>query len=79
LPPEDVVMVRGFRVTSLVRTLIDLSGDVPIPDGVRIARQAIEKGLTSLPELRRAAETRTELPTIHQFREVVRRLSEFDT
>jgi len=69
------VVIHGFRVTSLIRTLIDLSGDLPTHEAARLARQAIAKGLTTLPELQAAAERRTDVPAIHEFREVVRTIA----
>jgi len=72
LPPEDVVIVRGFRVTSPTRTLIDLAGELRHDEAVRVTRQAIARGLVSLDELRRAAEVRTDLESIDSFRQVLR-------
>jgi hypothetical protein len=74
LPPEDITVVRGFRVTTITRTLIDLAGDLPMHEAKRITRQAIDRGLVSLEELRRAAEVRTDIRSIESFRQVMRDL-----
>lgn len=74
LPPEDVTTIHGLPVTTITRTLIDLAGDLERTEAVRITRQALDKGLISLDELRHAAEKRTDLESIEAFRDVVRRL-----
>lgn len=75
LPPEDVTLVRGLRVTTVTRTLIDLAGVVDRGEAVALVRQALDKGLVPLEDLRRAAERRTDLKSIHDFREVLRLLA----
>ena len=74
LPPEDITVVRGLRCTTITRTLIDLAGDLPIHEAIRITKQALDKGLVSAEELRRAAEVRTDIRSIESFRQVMRNL-----
>lgn len=74
LPPQDVVVINGLRVTSITRTLIDLAGDLARDEAIRLTRQAIDRGLVSLDELRRAADERTDLESIGDFREVLHSL-----
>lgn len=74
MPPEDVVVVHGFRVTSITRTLVDLAGDLSMDEAIRVARDAMNKGLVTLEELRRVAETRDDIPSIDRFRQVMREI-----
>jgi hypothetical protein len=48
---EDVVLRRGFAVTSLPRTLSDLSRSVSLPEVVVVADAALHEGLISLAQL----------------------------
>jgi hypothetical protein len=68
LPESDITEVNGFRVTTLVRTLIDLSAETEASEAARYIEQAIEKGLITLNELIDAATRRTDIEWIEDFR-----------
>lgn len=68
LPESDITEVNGLRVTTLVRTLIDLSAETEPNEAARYIEQAIEKGLITLNELIDAATRRTDIEWIEDFR-----------
>jgi very-short-patch-repair endonuclease len=45
--PEDVVVVRGFRTTSIARTLQDLSATRSLTESVVLIDMALNRGLTT--------------------------------
>jgi hypothetical protein len=51
LDPADVVDVRGLPATSVLRTLRDISVELPLGDAVVAADVALHRGLTNLFEL----------------------------
>jgi hypothetical protein len=71
LPPEDITTVRGFRVTTMTRTLIDLSGRLPAEEVARLIGDAIAKRLVSREQLVNAAIERTDIGSIEEFREAL--------
>ena len=56
----------------MIRTLIDLAGDLSQDEAIRITRRALSRDLVSLDELRHAAATRNDVPAIDRFRQVMR-------
>jgi very-short-patch-repair endonuclease len=51
LAPEDTAVCRGFPVTSIARTLIDLGRSLPIETGSRIIADALRTGRVSADAL----------------------------
>lgn len=51
LPAHHIKEVRGLRVTSPARTVIDCLRELPLPDAVAIADAALRRGLTDAAEL----------------------------
>jgi hypothetical protein len=51
LPSDAVTTVRGARVTSVARTLIDVARHRPVPTAVAAIDAALNRGLVSEPEL----------------------------
>jgi predicted transcriptional regulator of viral defense system len=51
LPPEHVTFARGVPVTTVARTVIDLSRILPFADGVVAGDAALHKKMTTLSEL----------------------------
>jgi hypothetical protein len=52
LPREDIVRRRGLPTTSPLRTVIDLGGRDPLPEGVVAADMFLHAGLVSVDTLR---------------------------
>jgi very-short-patch-repair endonuclease len=53
LTPDDVATYRGFPVTSVVRTLIDLASSLPLDVGPRVIGDALRTGRTSVASIER--------------------------
>jgi len=51
LPAGDVVLVRGLRATSIVRTLADLCTQLTLVEAVVIVDEALHKRRVTLPQL----------------------------
>lgn len=68
---EDLAIVRGFRVTTIERTIADLSAQLPIEEAVVIADIALHRGLTTIEALRQKARCRRRMPGVRRFREVI--------
>lgn len=51
LPPHDVVMVDGLRLTTPLRTVLDLARSLPLEGAVAAADSALRQGLVTLDEL----------------------------
>lgn len=51
LAPEDIAVCQGFPVTSILRTLVDLSRSLPIETGSRIIADALRGGRVSVDAL----------------------------
>ena len=68
LPPSDVVVMRGLRATSMLRTLSDLSRRLPLTEAVVIVDAALHKRritlaeITSLKRIARYAEPESASP-----------------
>lgn len=71
VPPSDVARLQGFPVTSITRTLLDLSNQLPLVQAVAATDQALHLGLVTLDELTRAARARTGRWGVNRFRRVV--------
>ena len=71
LPESDVTEVHGLRVTTVIRTLIDLSAEMDPDECARFIARAVEKGLITLNELIDAATNRTDIEWIEDFREAL--------
>jgi very-short-patch-repair endonuclease len=52
LGPDDIVLRKGFRATSIVRTLADLERRLPLIEAVVLADEALHKRLLRLDQLR---------------------------
>jgi len=52
LQPDEVVLRKGFRATSIVRTLADLERSLPLIEAVVIADEALHKRLLRVDQLR---------------------------
>lgn len=53
LPERDVTVVRGLRITTRVRTIVDLLGALPLPAGRELAGRALRKNWIALSDLDR--------------------------
>jgi hypothetical protein len=71
LTSRDVVMRRGLRTTSILRTLADLALQLPLADAVAIADEALHQGLVGLPQLDRYAQDRSGSKGVARLRRVV--------
>lgn len=72
LPPEDVVIVHGLRVTSPVRTVLDLARLDDVTEAVVAADGFLHAGLVALDALRAGLERMHGWRGVAQAREVVR-------
>lgn len=50
IPESDITTVRGLRVTTPIRTVIDIAPDMPAPDLERIIRDCLDRGLFTVDE-----------------------------
>ncbi len=72
LPEDDVVVVGGLRVTSLVRTLVDVAREWDVVDAVVAIDDALADGRVTLAELTTAVLRQTHWPAIGRAAESVR-------
>jgi hypothetical protein len=57
LPASDVIQRRGFRVTTAIRSIVDVAAGAPDEDQLaRVIEDARSAGLLSIRRLRAAAE-----------------------
>lgn len=52
IPESDITTVGGLRVTTPIRTVIDIAPDVPSRDLQRIIRDCLDRGLFTVEQLR---------------------------
>lgn len=71
LPGDDVVLVDGFAVTSVARTVADIARSLPLEVAVVIADAALNRGLVTLDELGAAVERGARRPGIGAARRVL--------
>jgi uncharacterized protein DUF559 len=71
LPESDLVVRRGFRTTSPVRTVFDLGSRPPLAEAVVAVDSALRAGLVVLRDLRDWAAKHAGSKGIKQFRRVV--------
>ena len=71
LSDADVVPVRGLRVTSIVRTIADLSGRLDLTEAVVIADAALNSGRITREKLRSWAAANSRRPGIRRLRRVI--------
>lgn len=67
----EIVVRRGFRVTSVERALADISTSETLTEAVVITDMALHAGLTELPKLEAKAAARAGRPGIKRFRQVL--------
>lgn len=67
----DVVKTRGFRATSVLRTLRDLCADLPLVEAVVMADMALHAQLVSIAKLRGAAAESVGTRGVRKLRQVV--------
>ena len=72
LPEDDVVVIDGLRVTSLVRTLVDVAREWDVVDAVVAIDDALADGRVTLDELTAAILRQTHWPAIGTAAEAVR-------
>ena len=75
LAPEDVVLVDGLRLTTPLRTVLDLARSLPLEQAVAAADSALRSGLVTLDALLAAARA---LPTARGLSRVSRVVSLVD-
>ena len=71
LPKEHVARVRGTRVTTAARTVVDLARTLPFAEGVVVADSALHAGMTTTDELAAVCERCARWPGIARARDVV--------
>lgn len=71
LPPEDVVVVGGYRVTSPARTIVDLGRHLPFEAAVVAADSALHAEVTTAEALAAAAERQARRPGIRSAHRVI--------
>jgi hypothetical protein len=71
LPAAHVSVVRGVRVTSATRTVLDLARTLPFLEGVAVADSALHSQVTSKPQLRQLLPACAGWPGIGSARQVV--------
>src|SRR5215472_3681128 len=71
LPPQDVVVRNGLRVTSGLRTAVDLGSRPPLVEAVALVDMALQKRLVHLQQLRAHAASSARRKGIAQLRRVV--------
>ena len=67
----DVVIRRGLRATSILRTLTDLAWRLPLVDGVAAADMALHAGLLTLDDLRERAIALNQRKGVKRLRRVI--------
>ena len=50
IPESDITVVRGLRVTTPIRTVIDIAPEIPSPELARIIRDCLDRGLFTVEE-----------------------------
>lgn len=50
IPESDITVVRGLRVTTPIRTVIDIATEMPSPELARIIRDCLDRGLFTVEE-----------------------------
>ena len=76
LPPCDVVLRHGLRVTTPARTLLDLAASTPMKDLERLTEEAQVQRLASPAELLAVIERGAHRPGVRQLRTIVDFLDE---
>ncbi len=71
LPPDDVVTLGGYRVTSPARTIVDLGKTLPFEAGVVAADSALRAAITTVEALTAAADRQAHCPGIRHARRVI--------
>jgi very-short-patch-repair endonuclease len=71
LPEEDVVVVRGMRITTVPRTLADLCIRLGVVEAVVLADMALHARLTTLAELNSWAEAHAGRRGVKRMRRVI--------
>lgn len=71
LDKNDVVKARGYRATSVLRTLRDLCAQLPLVESVVIMDMALHARLTSIATLQAAAAQSTGTPGVRILRQAV--------
>ncbi|HEX6348087.1 MAG TPA: DUF559 domain-containing protein [Candidatus Dormibacteraeota bacterium] len=71
LDRDEVVSRRGFRATSILRTLIDIGQTLPLVEAVLIYDQALHAKFIDLDALQRAVEIRAGTWNVRRLRRVV--------
>lgn len=71
LGEAEVVIRHGFRVTSIERTLADLSAQLPLTEAVVIADMALNRGLTDIGKLISKGDERAGQRGVERFRRVI--------
>jgi hypothetical protein len=71
LPPDDVQEHGGLRLTTPLRTVLDLARALPLEQAVAAADSALRQGLVTLEELVRASEDLPAAPGTTRVRSVV--------
>ena len=72
ISPKEVVRVRGKRVTTVLRTLCDLSSRLSVTEAVTVVDMALHAGLVSLDDLEGLCARRTHSFGVARLRRVVR-------
>ena len=71
ISPKEVVRVRGKRVTTVLRTLCDLSSRLSVTEAVTVVDMALHAGLVSLDDLKGLCARRTHSFGVARLRRVV--------
>ena len=71
ISPKEVVRVRGKRVTTILRTLCDLSSRLSATEAVTVVDMALHAGLVSLEDLRSLCSRRANSFGVARLRRVV--------
>jgi very-short-patch-repair endonuclease len=71
LSDAEVVRLRGFRATSILRTIADISAAVSLTEAVVVADAALHSRLVTLDELNTWASTQAGRPGIGRVRSVI--------
>ena len=50
IPESDITTVRGLRVTTPIRTVIDIAPEIPSPELARIIRDCLDRDLFTVEE-----------------------------
>ena len=71
LAAREVVSLRGYKATSIIRTLKDLCSRLSLTEAVVLADAALHRGLVSIDTLDRAIRAYGGLPGVANFRRVL--------